>query len=206
MATPLSSPIQIDIDTRRRFHEKINRNGPIPAHFPALGRCHIWTAARKPEGYGKFGINGHTLAAHRIAYVFAHGRPLPDDVDVLHRCDNPPCVRPAHLFEGTRGDNNQDRHNKGRSARGEAKSHLKEEQVIWLRTENAKGTRPLLEMALELGISRCNAYAIVKGESWQHVGGPLVTERGKVCGYSARHSTRVYASGDAHWTKRRKRP
>lgn len=63
--------------------------------------------------YGVFLVNGRSINAHRFAYQIAHG-PVPDDMFVCHRCDNPPCVNPAHLFLGTHVDNMQDMISKGR--------------------------------------------------------------------------------------------
>lgn len=90
----------------------------LPERFWAKVRksdgCWIWTAALNPKGYGKFGVNKRTMAAHRLAYADRNG-PIPDDLFVLHRCDTPSCVNPDHLFLGTQSDNLQDCKRKGRS-------------------------------------------------------------------------------------------
>lgn len=91
-----------------RFWSKVNRDGD----------CWLWTSCRWPVGYGRFWMGRRFLPAHRIAWELTHG-PVSDGLCVLHRCDNPPCVRPDHLFLGTKADNNRDRHNKGRDARGD---------------------------------------------------------------------------------------
>jgi len=80
------------------------------------GDCWLWTGNRFPAGlgYGRF----IRWPAHRIAYELTHGS-IPDGLCVLHSCDNPPCVRPDHLFLGTITDNNADRDAKGRLARGD---------------------------------------------------------------------------------------
>ena len=76
--------------------------------------CWVWTRATFPTGYGKFrSWGGRTEYAHRVAWVLAHGA-IPKNGYVLHRCDNPPCVRPDHLFLGTAEDNMHDMIVKGR--------------------------------------------------------------------------------------------
>lgn len=80
--------------------------------------CWIWRAGKDIDGYGMFWIKPQNQWAHRVAYEFEFG-PFNKKLHVLHKCDNPSCVNPHHLFLGTQQDNIDDMLNKGRSAKGE---------------------------------------------------------------------------------------
>lgn len=93
----------------QRFAEKVTPE-------PNTG-CHLWTAALNNKGYGVLGIGGRgdgVMYAHRYALQQRLGRELSDGECALHRCDNPCCVNPAHLFVGTMADNTRDMVAKGR--------------------------------------------------------------------------------------------
>lgn len=89
-----------------RFWEKVRSDSPQA--------CWEWIGRRLPFGHGHFDVaHGQPMLAHRYSWELVNGT-IPDDLCVLHRCDNPPCVNPAHLFLGTRTDNNRDKSAKGR--------------------------------------------------------------------------------------------
>jgi hypothetical protein len=75
--------------------------------------CWEWQGYRFPQGYGRYSMMGQVLA-HRVSFI-VHKGPIFKNLCVLHKCDNPPCVNPDHLFMGTRDTNNKDRAAKGRS-------------------------------------------------------------------------------------------
>jgi len=80
--------------------------------------CWRWTAAQTADGYGQFGVGkGRVVGAHRVSWALTNG-PIPAGMNVLHRCDNPPCIRPDHLFLGTNADNSADMVRKHRGRRG----------------------------------------------------------------------------------------
>lgn len=94
------------------FWAKINKDGPQLPKMP--DKCWVWVAGKNKWGYGRFGINGNVCFSHRIAFalsggVFENSKPL-----VLHKCDNPSCCNPSHLFVGTDLDNALDREGKNR--------------------------------------------------------------------------------------------
>lgn len=88
--------------------------------------CWNWIGSIGPDGYGAVYIGPagavRQLKAHRISYVYTNG-PIPDGMCVLHKCDNPSCVNPAHLFLGTRKDNNLDKVQKGRQPHNQGETN-----------------------------------------------------------------------------------
>lgn len=94
-------------------------------HVDKSGDCWLWTASRNKQGYGSFTLaapketGGRTTRAHRYAYEKTVG-PIPDGLFLLHSCDNPPCVNPAHLRPGTASDNSEDASARGRFPNSQA--------------------------------------------------------------------------------------
>src|SRR5271157_183966 len=77
--------------------------------------CWPWIGNRNDKGYGTIGDKGKVVKAHRVAWALKHG-PIPDNLDILHKCDNRPCCNPSHLFPGTQQDNIADMIKKNRQA------------------------------------------------------------------------------------------
>jgi len=78
-----------------------------------MSGCWIWTARVSPAGYGQASYKRKSTFAHRLAWTLFRG-PIPEGLCVLHKCDNPPCVNPEHLFIGTQIENIRDCVAKGR--------------------------------------------------------------------------------------------
>lgn len=150
-----------------RFWAKVEKHDH---DCPCCGGCWFWTAAKDGMGYGLFGTRpGRCERAHRVAWLIAYGA-HPGSQCVLHRCDIPGCVRPDHLFLGTRDDNMRDRQAKGRQARGErtGRARLTEALVREARNLRAAGA-PLAELAARYGVDSSTISAVCLKRTWRHV-------------------------------------
>lgn len=106
-------------------------------HVQKTDTCWLWTAGCDTHGYGRTrDDDNRDIGAHRASFLLAYGH-IPDGLRVLHRCDNPSCVRPDHLFIGTQQDNVRDCIAKGRH------SKLTPEQVTQIRQSLASGVSQL---------------------------------------------------------------
>ena len=133
--------------------------------------CWKWTSSVDRDGYGLFrGVVGDTpyLKAHRWSYAF-HKGPIPKDMMVCHRCDNPSCVNPEHLFLGTGSDNQTDKWQKGRGrvAFGEnaGKAILTEDQALAVLQDH----RPYTQIAADYNIAASTVGSIKQRISWRHL-------------------------------------
>lgn len=139
--------------------------------------CWEWTGfAIGDFGYGGFSLNGKNVYAHRLSYEIAHGHP-PGKLCVLHHCDNPRCVRPGHLFLGTRVDNMKDKVAKGRQHRGErtAGTLLSVDKVRAILERYATGLESVWGLSQELGVNEGVVRSVVNGRTWAHVPGPRLS-------------------------------
>lgn len=128
--------------------------------------CWVWQAATF-QGYGVFGrADGQSVRAHRMSWEM-HNGPIPDGLNVLHHCDNPPCVRPDHLFLGTTADNQQDMRSKHREAKGgtHGRRKLSQDQADGIRVAYQQG-RKLREVAQQYGVSEATVSLIGRGLKW----------------------------------------
>ena len=142
-----------------------------PERYPGIGRCDVWTAGVTEHGYGVFWDGHRFWKAHRYAWTIEHG-PIPGALDVLHRCDNPPCVRTAHLFLGTAADNVADMFAKGRGRRtplrgsSNGRARLTWESVTQIR-ERARLGETRGGLAAQFGVSKRAIQFVVEGTTWQ---------------------------------------
>jgi hypothetical protein len=124
--------------------------------------CWLWTGAKDRDGYGVIADAGRTLGAHRVSYEL-HKRPLPPGALIMHSCDTPPCVNPAHLSVGTKRSNAADMTAKGRRA-----TKLTRLQVLEIRARVGDG-ESTAEVAAAFGVSTATVQSIVSRRSWRGV-------------------------------------
>jgi hypothetical protein len=132
-------------------------------------RCWLWTGVVDRDGYGIYRMRGHQSRAHRFSWVFANGA-IPPGLWVLHKCDNPSCVRPDHLFLGTHRDNMDDMIAKGRTRMGEGMTHAKltGRDVRDIRSRYAAGETQE-SIARAFNIDRSNVSIITLRKGWRHI-------------------------------------
>jgi len=144
----------------QRFWEKVGKRGP--------NDCWEWKAGYFHDGCGQVRVDGKTLKASRVSYTLAKGE-IPDGLCVCHQCDNPACVNPAHLWLGTRAENNADMMAKGRcgAPKGEATGNAKltEELVRLIRSTDEHA----LSIAKRLGVSWSLVYMVRRRTIWRHI-------------------------------------
>ncbi len=127
--------------------------------------CWLWTARTRHGGYGGAKHNGKTVIAHRLAWELYKGE-IPQGTCVLHRCDTPSCVNPAHLFIGTLADNTRDMVAKGR-ANGCIGHSTKLSPVQVLEIRNKAGT--LRALGREYGVDYRTIASIRKRRTWKQI-------------------------------------
>lgn len=147
-------------DHRDRFLRKVERTDG----------CWWWRAGVFSSGYGAFRLERRHMNAHRASYLLFVG-PIADDLQVCHRCDNPLCVKPEHLFLGTRTENMRDAVSKGRMSSGErrplAKLTLAGAERVRLLASTAPPRGWKSRVAREFGVSFRVIQRIVKGDGWR---------------------------------------
>jgi len=164
-----------DREFAARFWSQVHIPGVESQGWQA--RCWLWTGAtrkNRPQGiqnYGRINYKEGRLSAHRAAYEMFHGKILPNEVLLLHACDNPLCCNPNHLSEGTRADNRADTVLKSRQARGErhARARLTEEEVLEIRRLYPEGGHTYKSLGKQFGVATTTIQGIIERKIWAYL-------------------------------------
>lgn len=155
---------------RERFEAKYIKGAP--------DECWNWTGSHNKSGHGDFHVSvaRGKVKAQSFALELATGIPCPPGKGGCHRCDNPPCVNPAHIYYGTQLENAADMVARKRMPIGEARPNAKllPEQIVDIR-ERFAGGETMTSIRADYGLSSGKVSRIVNGVDWKHVGGPIKT-------------------------------
>jgi len=144
----------------KRFFEKVKKTD----------KCWIWTGS-KLHGYGQIynRITNRPEGAHRVSWEIHNGL-IKKGLHILHRCDNPPCVNPEHLFIGTNAENVADAIKKGRNAKGSQCTRAKlNEKIVTEMKKMFKNGSTYKEVTNKFGFNHHTVYSAIKGITWRHV-------------------------------------
>ena len=150
-----------DKSLSERFWEKVNKSQD----------CWVWTGCKQSQGYGQIRVKRKALLTHRLSWELANGR-LPADIMVLHKCDNPACVRPDHLFLGSMQDNVNDMMAKGRNGNGvqygedHHAAKLTVERVKLIRSMN---NPDIQKLSIQFNVTPQTIYAVVNRKTWRGI-------------------------------------
>lgn len=134
-------------------------------HVEKTDSCWFWTGYKDKDGYGIASIKQKKLAAHRAAHILFIG-PIPENMLVLHNCNNSSCVNPDHLRLGTQKENIADQIKAGTNVgKNRITAILNETLVKYIRSSN----KPYRELATELGVTHYCIWDVLKRRSWNHV-------------------------------------
>ncbi len=153
-----------------------NRRSNTPYDFwdrvviTSPNNCWNWTGCILNDGYGQVRMNMKKYRTHRLAYQLTYGS-IPDELLVLHTCDNPKCCNPNHLWVGTVQDNSDDMKNKNRQVKGEDmfSSKLTSKDVIEIRRLYATGTVSQRDLGRMYGVYHSTIGRILHGVIWRHI-------------------------------------
>lgn len=160
--SPQNRPVAI----LERFWDKVDRRDPDD--------CWMWQANKNEDGYGLIRYNRRITGAHRVVLLMT-GVEIPKDKEVMHSCDNPGCVNPAHLSLGSHHENILDMVSKGRYSearpRGQAHSSTKlsDVEVLAIRATFDARTKTSAALAREHGMSTSAMYSLTHRKTWKHL-------------------------------------
>lgn len=152
---------RVPVPVEDRFWAKVQKCGP--------NECWPWTGAKNSDGYGGIGLNGKVVSAHRVSWELHHGTRVPRGLSILHSCDNPTCVNPAHLRTGTAKDNSDDKMARGRwrghritgNAHWNTKVRVEEIPIVLARHKAGESMRSI---AVDYGVCLATIQKIIHGE------------------------------------------
>lgn len=128
--------------------------------------CIEWHGYAHEDGYGFIKIKGQNCLTHRVSWEINNG-PIPEGLCVLHKCDNPPCINPEHLFLGTKQDNMNDCIRKGRAKKSFGDKHpnvkVKDSVLPEIIKERGSGVR-VVDLVRKYGLKKSQIYNILNGK------------------------------------------
>jgi len=147
-------PMQLAIE---RFWARVDKSGA----------CWVWTGSKDQDGYGCSVSRLLGRRAHRASWEIVNGK-IPKGMQVLHTCDNPPCVNPDHLFLGTHKINMWDRSKKGRHGKS-SRGPLRSEEVLKIRSEYAKGGTSYMKLAQIYDVDKGTIMNCVRRKTYSNI-------------------------------------
>lgn len=158
-------PFEFQESTKKHFWSRVA--------ITDLFSCWEWTGPKIKHGYGRTSFEHENMLAHRMAWIVTFGK-IPEGMDVCHKCDNPSCCNPAHLFIGSHYDNMRDMVKKGRchppDNKGEnnGMSKLNKDQVVTIRLLHKTGASRI-ELAQKFKVTKSCIDLIVNEIRWRNV-------------------------------------
>lgn len=146
---------------------KCRSRGQFWANVSKTDNCWIWVGSCDRDGYGNF---SRIQRAHRYSWILHFGPIIPVTLWVLHKCDNPPCVRPDHLYLGTNIENVRDRTQRGRQrGEGHGMAIITENEVKEIRNRYATERISQIKLGAQYGLSQTAISQIVLKKCWKHI-------------------------------------